>query len=487
MSNQVNVLWFKRDLRFEDNEAFNAAVSSDLPLLLLYIYEPSLDSDPHYSSRHWRFIFESIADLNQGLKSYNAEVLIIRNEVIETFEMLKKQFAIQQVFSTEETGLKITFDRDIAFSKYCKRSNIIWQELQNNGVVRGLLNRDTWRKLWYGYMAKQIVRPDFSNTVFINFEELSEEIKEFKFLHCSVDHEMQKGGRTAGKFWEDSFFEERLEYYSAYISKPELARYGCSRLSPYIAWGCISVREIYQRSVELKKTSLHKKQLSAFNSRLRWQAHFIQKFEMEPRIEFEAFNKGYLDLNQPLNEDFVNAWKTGRTGFPLVDASIRAVIETGYLNFRMRTMTVSFLVHHLFQHYTTGAVWLARQFLDFEPGIHYAQFQMQAGFTATNTIRIYNPTKNATDHDAEAIFIKKYLPELANLPIPLAIEPWTTTLMEQTMYNFIPGKDYPLPIIDMKVTRAYALKELYGKHKSEITKLEKQRILNVHTLTNRNL
>ncbi len=484
---KINVFWFKRDLRLVDNEAFSEALKGGLPLLLLYIYEPSLEADLHYSERHWRFIFESIADLNVRLKSHNTEIIIFRNEVLETFEILRRLFSVEQVFSTEETGLKITFDRDIAIAKYCFDNTIIWQEYQNNGVFRGLKNRDTWRKLWYGYMAEPLIKPDFSKVEFIIPEELSEALKCLRFNFPEVDHTMQKGGRTEGKIWEDSFFEKRLEFYSAYISKPELSRYGCSRLSPYFAWGCISIRDVYQRAVNLKNASSYKKQLSAFMSRLRWQAHFIQKFEMEPRIEFEAFNKGYLDLEQPLNENFVEAWKTGQTGFPLVDASIRSVIETGYLNFRMRSMTVSFLVHHLFQHYTVGAPWLARQFLDFEPGIHYAQFQMQAGFTATNTIRIYNPTKNAAEHDSEAVFIKKYIPELAALPPNLAIEPWLITPMEEEMYNFKVGKTYPNPIIDMKITRARALKELYGKRKDDVTKKETQRILDVHTLTNRNL
>lgn len=487
MRQEINIVWFKRDLRLVDNTALLSAASSRIPLVLVYILEPSLEKDINYSARHWRFVFESIADLNNQLKPINGEVLIIRAEVIQAFELLANNFSIQTIFSTEESGIKITYDRDLAFSSFCKKSGITWREFQNNGVVRGLRNRDSWRKLWYDYMAEPILTIDLAHATFIASKDVEVIFSQWFVRPAPETHTMQKGGRTAAKEWEDSFFEERLEYYSAYISKPDLGRYGCSRLSPYLAWGCISVREVYQRSMRLKQTSQFKMQLTAFTSRLRWQAHFIQKFEMEPRMEFEAFNKGYLSLEQPYNEKFVTAWKNGQTGFPLVDASIRAVVATGYLNFRMRAMCVSFLTHHLFQHFSTGAAWLATQFLDFEPGIHFAQFQMQAGFTATNTIRIYNPTQNALEHDPEATFIKKWVPELANLPTDLVIEPWKITPMEQAMYNFHLGENYPHPLVDTKKTRVFALEQLYGKQKEAYTKKEKQRILDVHTLKNRNL
>lgn len=443
-------------------------------------------SNEHYSLRHWRFVIESLADLNESLAKFNTSIQLYYNEVKPVFTQIFKNYTIVNVFSTEESGLYITYNRDILFAKFCKQNNITWNEYQNCGVVRGLKNRDTWRKAWYGYMNSVIDKPNFSNAEFVttqNVQEFNAELPEnFKY---NKNHYMQIGGRTEGLKWMSSFFDERLKFYSKYISKPELARYGCSRLSPYFAWGNISIREVYQKCVTLKKTSEHKRQLNAFMSRLRWQAHFIQKFEMEPRIEFEAFNKGYLDIEQPYNETFVNAWKDGKTGYPLVDASIRAVKETGYLNFRMRSMSVSFLVHHLFQHFSTGSEWLARQFLDFEPGIHYGQFQMQAGFTATNTIRIYNPTKNAIDHDAEAIYIKKYVPELRDLPIEFAIEPWKLTVMEEKLYNFELGIDYPERIIDIKDTRKIALEKLYAKRKEPLTQSEKERILKVHTLKRR--
>ena len=101
---------------------------------------------------------------------------------------------------------------------------------------------------------------------------------------------------------------------------------------------------------------------------------------MESEMEFRSINKGYKN-NKTINKKYLNAWKKGNTGFPLVDASMRCVVKTGYLNFRMRALLVSFLTHHLWQNWQDGAVHLAKNFLDFEPGIHYPQFQMQAGET----------------------------------------------------------------------------------------------------------
>ena len=107
---------------------------------------------------------------------------------------------------------------------------------------------------------------------------------------------------------------------------------------------------------------------------------------------------------------------------------------------------------------------------------------MQAGFTGTNTVRVYNPVKNAHDHDSGAVFIKKYVPELRNLPTNLAIEPWTMTPMEQQLYQFDYGADYPKCIVDIAETRKDALQKLYGQRKNDLAKTEKQRILETHTM-----
>ncbi len=480
---QIDVFWFKRDLRLFDNEALKSAMASPRKSLLVYLHEPHIWQDVHYDERHMVFIQESLDDLNEALSMRNIKILAIRSEIVHFLGQLAGQFHIHTIFSTQETGLDITFKRDVTFARYCSGKNIRWKEYQNNGVVRGLTNRKQWSKAWYDYMNAPLEGLDWSTANCFNSEEVDQIIELFQPFTVTIEpHCLQQGGRSEALRWKESFFSERIAYYNQYISKPEMARYGCSRLSPYFAWGNLSIREVFQEATAIKKMSPHKRQINAFMSRLRWQSHFIQKFEMEPRMEYQAVNKGFLSLEQPLNTEFVALWKAGKTGYPLVDASMRCVAQTGYINFRMRSMVTSFLTHHLFQHFTTGGPWLARQFLDFEPGIHYGQMQMQAGFTGTNTVRVYNPVKNAHDHDNDAVFIKKHVPELQNLPANLAIEPWKVTAMETELYQFQYGIDYPRRLVDISKTRTIALQKLYGQRKGTLAESETARILETHTI-----
>jgi deoxyribodipyrimidine photo-lyase len=481
---QLHIVWLKRDLRLEDNEAVVNALASGERTLLLYAFETILLEDKHYSERHWNFIRESIKDLNKQLKPLNSKILAVEADIVSIINQLMSQYMIRDIYSHQETGILVTYNRDKSFKRYCKNNLITWHENIHNGVQRGLKNRALWTQQCNAYFEIDPLVFSPSENQLLNKQEIEEleRLLPVASLETPEDAIFQKGGRSIGIKYLDSFLTKRYVNYMYHISKPELARKGCSRISPYIAWGNLSIREVYRRAYFLKKTSSSKKPLEAFMSRLRWQAHFIQKFEMEHTMETESVNKGFHKLKKDISQQYQIAWETGQTGFPLVDACMRCLNETGYLNFRMRALVVSFLTHNLWQPWQAASKHLSKMFLDFEPGIHFPQLQMQAGETGTNMLRIYNPIKNSLEHDPDATFIKKWVPELKDLDLPFIHEPYLMTEMEQQFINFHLGKDYPYPIVDMEVTRKKASDTLWNLRKNKKAREESQRILKKHTL-----
>ncbi len=475
----MQIVWFKRDLRLVDHAPLTTA--SDLgPILPLYVLEPELWEQPDLSLRQYQFLTQCVDDLALGLREHGQKLVIKIGRCTQVFSDLIEKYSVDGIWAYQETWNGWTYARDKQFRQWVKEKDIPFHELPRNGVIRRLKNRDGWSVKWTREMEKLVV-PEIRSP--ISFSEESDVMPSAKLLGLTNDHCIgrQDGGRRNALTILNSFFTERGQGYTKEMSSPVTAFDSCSRLSPHLAFGTLSLREVYQMtksrssSVKLQPKNARGKWPSAcksFSSRLRWNSHFIQKLEDDPRIEFENMHTGYDGLREDdFNEEYFKAWAEGRTGYPMVDACMRALIATGWLNFRMRAMLVSFASYHLWLHWREPALHLARLFTDYEPGIHYSQVQMQSGTTGINSVRIYNPIKQGIDHDPSGEFIRKWVPELEGMELGILHTPW---LSKEKI------GDYPLPIVEERFGRAQAMKKVYDIRQSSSHRARSAHLLRQH-------
>ena len=468
------VVWFKRDLRVHDHAPLHHAATQG-PVLCLYVIEPSLWAQPDAARQHYHFVQESLHDLAQALQRRGATLQVAVGEVVDVLARLHALAPFHTLVAHEETGNAHTYARDLAVGRWCRTQGVAWREWPQHGVVRRLRSRDEWHGHWQAFMHAPVLpapAPEALQCRTLPWPAQPWPSGAALGLAAHDPPQRQRGGRKEGLRVLQDFLVERSQGYRGGISSPLTAPSACSRLSPYLALGCLGMREVVQatqrRQQQLKSSTepgaaWQRKGLTAFMSRLHWHCHFIQKLESEPALEHHNLHRGYNGLREgEWHPDHFEALVAGRTGWPMVDACVAMLRETGWVNFRMRAMLVSVASYPLWLHWRPVGQWLARQFLDYEPGIHWSQMQMQAGTTGINTTRVYNPIKQAQDHDPHGHFVRRWLPALRRVPDAWLLEPWRMPPDVQARCGVRVGHDIAVPLVDLDTATRTAKARVHG-------------------------
>jgi deoxyribodipyrimidine photo-lyase len=448
----IQVVWFKRDLRTFDHAPLATAAAAG-PVLPLYVVEPDYWRLADTSSRQWLAQRAALTELSRRLGELGAPLIVRVGRVTEVLEKIHAAVGIARLLAHEETGNLWTFQRDLAVRAFCKARGIAVAEFSQTGVIRG--SRAGTRDRWAGHYGRFMGLPCVAEPTRLTpvADARIAPIPSAADLGLESDGCVapQPGTRGAAMALLDSFLEGRGADYRRGMSSPLSAEGCCSRLSVPLATGAVSVREVLQRLYSARRAlvetpaNLRPVPVTAVDSlvaRLHWRGHFMQKLESEPDLEIRAFHPAHEAARRPTAPDdpALEAWARGRTGIPFIDACMRSLIATGWLNFRMRAMVQSFASYHLGLDWRASGERLARLFTDYEPGIHWPQVQMQSGQTGINTPRIYNPVKQGRDQDPDGIFTRRWLPELADIPLELLQTPWLAAGADL--------RDYPAPIVD---------------------------------------
>ena len=459
------IVWIREDFRIENNEALAYASQNHEFVSVLYIYN-SKTFDKQREAQKW-WLSKSLEAFNLDLKKFNISLEIQSGDELEVFSNIKKKDDVtiywSKIYEPDviNKGKKI---RDLLIKneieyKYFKGNILVeFQDMTKDDGTPYKVFTPFWKKTEQFYISKAISK---------NFKIKSKDKKISIFKKSIIPEEILPKNnwyKKLEKYWTPS--EQEAKKYLNELIKDKIEDYGdardipgidgTSKLSPFLKFGQIHVEIIWKKchDIKIKKIGYRK-----YINELGWREFSHSLINYFPQMLKGNLRKDFDNFPWVKNDKFLKAWKSGMTGYPIVDAGMRELYETGWMHNRVRMIVASFLVKHLRIHWMEGEKHFKNCLVDYNEASNVAQWQWVAGCGADAApyFRIFNPILQGEKFDKDGIYTKKWVPELLDMPNKFLYKPWEMERKYQEQIKVVIGKDYPEPIVDHATARNAAL------------------------------
>ena len=464
------LVWFRRDLRDYDHAALYHALKQSSQVYCAFVFDTAiLDKLQDKADRRVEFIWESVLELKTALQHQGGDLIVLHGQACQLIPQLALTLKVNAVYTNrdyepvaikrDQSVAKELAEHDIRFHQYkdqviFEQNEILSQAGKPYGVFTPYKNAHL-KKLNDFYVQPYPVAQYSSNLAKPAISNSMPSLEQMGFKRTNLASMKLPTGMHGGKVLFDDFVT-RMQHYQATRNFPAIK--GPSYLSIHLRFGTVSIRHLARTAWQMGGPGAE-----TWLNELIWRDFYFQILHHRPDLaDGRAYKAEYESLAFPNDKELFDAWCKGATGYPLVDAAMRQLNQTGYMHNRLRMVTASFLVKDLLIDWRWGERYFAEKLIDFDFAANNGGWQWAAstGCDAQPYFRIFNPTSQSENYDAEAKFIRKYVPEIAALNLKEIHAPW----MAKNLMGVLLGKDYPLPIVDHATQRTRALALYKGQN-----------------------
>lgn len=465
------LVWFRRDLRLDDNAALGRALSTAQRVFCTFVFDTEiLDALESRADRRVDFIRQSVRELRENLRGQGGDLIVLHGRAREEVPCLAAALGVDEVVAAADCE-PAAVARDAEVADRLRADGIGFITVKDTVVFAGseLLTqagrpftvftpyRNAWLKLVSeAELAPRLAQEDLKHLAPPPMATRLPELRELGFTPTDLASAGLRPGERGAQETLDAFLA-RIDGYHEQRDYPALD--ATSGLAAHNRFGTISIRRLARLARDRRSTGA-----DFWLAELIWRDFFFQVLHHHPQAARESFRPGFARLEWPNDESLFKAWREGRTGYPIVDAAMRQLNATGNMHNRLRMVAASFLVKDLLVDWRWGEKYFAAQLNDFDLAANNGNWQWAAstGCDAQPYFRIFNPVAQSQKFDAQGEFIRRHVPELASVPAKFIHAPWKLSPIEQAACGCVIGRDYPAPVIDHAVQRERAL-ALYKK------------------------